>query len=1199
MMGAKIAAFELRYQLRNPVFWVTLAAFFLLNFALVTVEPLRLGSPGQTHRNAPMAIADISGTMSAFAMFIVIAFVANVIVRDDETGFGPIIRATGVTKRDYLLGRFGGAFAAGVLAFCGVPLGILVGSFMPWVDPESLGPLQPGAYAVALLAVAVPALFVEAAGFFALATATRSMMATYVGAVAFLVAYTVVGQILGKPDYERIASLFDPFGVAALDTATKYWTLSDRNTLLPPIGGLFLWNRLIWIAAALVLLCVAYAVFRFEARGGKAAAAAPVPAAPAQAAPIGTIEALPRFDGFQRRMVLWRRVKFDATAVFRSPAFLVLLVLGLFNSVGALWIGDEYYGNPLLPVTYHVVQTLFEAFIIIPMIVAIYYGGELVWRDRDRRMHEIIDASPIQDWAFLIPKILAITIVLVALDGVAIAGAIAVQAAKGYFTFELGHYLTWFLLPEAIFSLHFAVLSIFMQALSPNKYVGWGVMALVIVYRVTLFNLGFEHNLYYFGASPLIPLSDMNGQGELWLGRAWLEAYWSAFVLILAVLTYALWQRGTETRLRPRLRRLPRRLSGPAGAILTAGLLAWLGTGGFIFYNTNILNPYQTTQDRERWQAEFEKTLLPFEKLPQPSVTQVTLAVDLTPHRQRALVTGTYTIENRTGAALAAVHLRWNRDLRDVSIEVEGGTLETDYARFAYRIYTFDPPMAPGETRRISFSTRWERPGFRNERFQPGMSAPDGSVVDNGTFLNNTEIAPRIGMDRHGLLQDRVKRHKYGLPPEQRPAKLEDDSARAANMLRADWVQADITVSTDADQVPIVPGYTVSDETKDGRRVVRFKTDAPIENYFSIQSAAYATKSDHLGTIDLAVYSHPPHRWNVDAMLAAMKVSLGLYSEVFSPYQFRQARIAEFPYNRFTAQSLPNTIAYTEDRGFLVTHTDPAKIDTVTYVTAHEIGHQWWGHQLAAADMQGGSMLIETFAQYSALLTMEKIQGKAQIRKFLKYELDDYLRSRGKELVEELPLARVENQPYIHYRKGALVMYFLKEQVGEPAVDRAMRHLLADYAFKPAPYASSKDFLQDLREEVGPNYDELISDLFERITLYDIKVENATARLRPDGKYDVAIEVDAKKFYADGQGKETEAPLAEDFDVGLFDVEPGKADFNEQSVVLATKLPLVSGKQRLALVADHVPKFAGVDPYNERITRNSDTLIGKVAMQQN
>jgi ABC-2 type transport system permease protein len=1189
-MLAKIAAFEFRYQLRNPLFWVTFAAFFAVTFGVVTSGQLRTALGSGVHTNAPIVIARLTGSTSIFAIFILVAFMATVILRDDDTGFGPILRATGVAKRDYLFGRFAGGLLISILAYCGAPLGMLFGALMPWLDPETLGPIRPGDYVFALLVIAVPTLFVIGSGFFALATATRSMMASYVGAVGFLALYAVVVISAGKPEYEHAAALGDPFAVTAIGTATRYWTAAEFNTMRLPIEGVFLWNRLIWLGAALVMLATAYAVFRVEARGIAAAkpaasgAAAPMPPRPV-AAP-----ATPHFDRGQRRQLLWARIRLDAGAVLRSPAFRVLLLIGLAVAFGRFWLGRLQYGNPSYPVTRYAIEALVDALGEISTIVAIYYGGELVWRDRDRRIHEIIDASPIPDWAFLLPKILAIAIVLVALECAAILGAVALQAGRGYFHFEFGHYLLWFLLPYTIGLVQLAVLSIFVQTLSPGKYFGFGVMALYVVARLTLPSLGFEHHLYLYGTPIGIPLSDMNGQGNFWIGRAWFEAYWTAICAMLAVLSYALWPRGTETRFRPRLRRLPRRLAGPAGAILAAALVAWAGLGGFIFYNTDILNRYETALDRDRWAADYEKALLPFATVPQPNITDVRLVVDIEPHLPQARVTGDYVIVNNTAAPLPAVHLSWNRDLHDVDITVDGASADKDFERFAYRIYAFDPPMAPGETRHIHFATRWARPGFRNDE---ALGPVPNLIADNGSFINNFRIAPFIGVFRLNLLADQVKRRKYGLAPELPMPKLEDDSARAANQLRADWVSADITVTTAADQTPLAPGYKVSDETHDGRRTSRFKTDAPILDFFSIQSAAYEAHTDKLGDIDLTVFSDPAHRYNVAAMLAAMKTSLELYSRIFSPYQFHQARIAAVPYGEF-AQSFANTIPFAENLGFLVEHTDPEKIDMVTYVTAHEIGHQWWFHQIVPADMQGSTMLTETFAQYSALLTMEKLYGKAQIRKFLKYELDNYLRGRGRDVAAEVPLVRVENQPYIHYRKGALVMYFLKEEVGEDTVDRALRRLLADYAFKPAPYPSSKDFVRYLREEAGPAHEQLITDLFERITLYDIKTGKCSAAPRPDGKFDVTIEVEARKYYADGRGQETETPLSEDFDIGLFDIEPGRAGFDDQAIVLATRRPIVSGKQVLSLVADRAPKFAGVDPYNERITRNSNTVIAGV-----
>ena len=130
-MFVKIAAFELRYQLKNPVFWVAVVAFFLLTFATITVDNVHIGDTANARLNGPYAIIETHLIWSLFFMFVSTAFVANVVVRDDETGFGALIKSTRVTKADYLFGRFTGAFIAGLIAFLAVPLAIMVGAMMP------------------------------------------------------------------------------------------------------------------------------------------------------------------------------------------------------------------------------------------------------------------------------------------------------------------------------------------------------------------------------------------------------------------------------------------------------------------------------------------------------------------------------------------------------------------------------------------------------------------------------------------------------------------------------------------------------------------------------------------------------------------------------------------------------------------------------------------------------------------------------------------------------------------------------------------------------------------------------------------------------------------------------------------------------------------------------------------------------------
>ena len=142
-MFAAVAAFEFRHQVRQPIFWIGAAVFGLLTFGLVAADNVQIGTGGAVHENSPFGVVMAHSVFSLFFMFVLTAFVANVVVRDDETNFGPIVRSTPIGKVTYLYGRFLGAFGAALLAFAAVPLMFAVGALMPWLDPETVGPFRP------------------------------------------------------------------------------------------------------------------------------------------------------------------------------------------------------------------------------------------------------------------------------------------------------------------------------------------------------------------------------------------------------------------------------------------------------------------------------------------------------------------------------------------------------------------------------------------------------------------------------------------------------------------------------------------------------------------------------------------------------------------------------------------------------------------------------------------------------------------------------------------------------------------------------------------------------------------------------------------------------------------------------------------------------------------------------------------------
>ena len=1192
-MLARIAAFEFRYQIKQPAFWVVSLLFGLLSFGLVAAsDNVQIGGTGgNVFVNAASTIIITHMVMNLFFLLGTVALVASAVARDSATGFGPLINATPINRFDYVLGRFFGAFMAAALAFSSVSIGLILGTFMPWVDPETLQPLRLGDYVYAYLVYGLTGVFFTSALVFTLATLTRSMMASYVGAVGMIILYFVVtSTLLSKPEMRELGSWLEPLGMGAFQELTRYWTATEKNTRLPELTGVVLGNRIIWVGVGLALLGAAVAFFSRSPRGTSEKKMAKLQKASAKAvksAPQTKPLAAGRYGPAQSLAQLAARTRFEMGLIFKSPAYIVLMMFGFLMAFTSLLFGGEMYGVKTFPATREVIQTLQGSFALVSIIIAIYYSGELVWRDQDRKIHEIVDSTPAPDWTFLVPKVLGLSAVLISTLLMSTLAGIIAQAIRGWFNFEIGKYLFWYVLPDSITMIMIAILAIFLQALSPNRFVGWALMVIYMIATLVTGAMGYDHYLYNFGVGPSVPTSDLNGMGGLGLVTLPTTLYWSAFCVVLVVATFALWRRGSETRYKPRFVRAPRRLKGTAGLIGGVAAVAFVALGALVFVNTNVWNTYERKQTAEARMADREKQLLAFENLPQPQVTDVKLEIDLRPQERRMLTVGHYVIANKTEKPLETLHLGWPRETR-MTLDVEGAKLDKEWARHQYRIYRFDTPLQPGETRTVRFESEYGQKGF-------GVSHLMTDIVSNGTFVNHAMFTPSIGMSRSGLLTDRAKRRKHGLPAELRMRDLNDPVGRQQNYIGASWVNADITLSTDADQVPIAPGYKVSDETTNGRRTARFVSDAPILHFFSIQSARYEIAQKTHNGVSLEIYHHPTHGLHAPRMLTALEKGLDYFQSAFGPYQFRQARIIEFPGYASFAQAFANTMPYSESIGFNADLRKPDAIDYVTFVTAHELAHQWWAHQIVGANVQGATTLSETLAEYSALMVMEKIYGQDQIRRFLKYDLDSYLGSRGSERLGEFPLERVEaGQGYIHYRKGGHVLYLLRDQMGEEAVNRALSKLLAAHKFGNAPYPRSVDLIAALRAEAPADKQGLITDLFEKITLYDLKIASATATERPDGRWDVVLKVEARKLYADDKGTETPAPLEEEMEIGLFKSEPGLGQFDSKDVILLERHTIRSGPQTLRLVAPVKPAFAGIDPYTRWIDRDTRDNLEKI-----
>ncbi|MDX1925013.1 MAG: M1 family aminopeptidase [Pirellulaceae bacterium] len=303
----------------------------------------------------------------------------------------------------------------------------------------------------------------------------------------------------------------------------------------------------------------------------------------------------------------------------------------------------------------------------------------------------------------------------------------------------------------------------------------------------------------------------------------------------------------------------------------------------------------------------------------------------------------------------------------------------------------------------------------------------------------------------------------------------------------------------------------------------------------------------------------------------------------------------EFPRTASFAQAFPGTMPYSESIGFIANLKDPEDIDFVFYVVAHEMAHQWWAHQVIGAKMQGATLLSESLAQYSALMIMEHHYGREMMRKFLKYEMDRYLSSRGRESAEEKPLLKVNpSQGYVHYQKGSVVLYYIKEMIGEDRVNVALKNIIDKFAYRDPPYPNSYTLVDELKKQLPAELQYLIQDLFEDITLFANRTLEAKYRKLDNGKYQVSIDVKCEKFKSDPKGKNELAELHDWIEIGAFaKPEPGKK-YGKQ--LHRERIFVDKATSTFEFEVDEVPDLVGIDPYFLLVDRMPDDNLKKATL---
>ena len=1185
--------FELRYWLKRPMVWVFFLINALLVFFAITSDNITIGqSYGSIHKNAPFVLQSMYGNMSLIMLLMSTAFLQGAALRDFNNNTHQIIFSTPLQKFPYLMGRYLGACLISLIPLLGVTLAGILGSLAPWIDPEQLGPINLSGDLWGMLLFGIPNTLLIGAIIFGIATLTRSTIASFIGALGILLGYGIAVSLTSDLDNEYLAMLVDPFGLNTFRLQTKYWTVAEKNAMAMGPDSIMMLNRAIWLGVGAVIWIVTYFRFSFTVRNKKKKKKANAATATVSIKNI-TVPRIALQQGFGiyfRQMLSQARI--DFMGIIKGAPFIVILLFGILNMAPSIGTVSAGYGLDLYPVTYRIINNIRGSMYLSVIAILIFYSGALIWKERDAKADEIYGSLPYPDWVPVLSKILAMTGIIAALQVVSIITGVVAQAIKGYTNFELGIYVKELLVLDLLSFFFVAILSMLLHTLINNKYLAYfAVVAFMIVNSFIWLPLDVFSNMLSFGATPDYTYSDMNGFGPYIPSLIWFNLYWFLFSILLIGGTIFFWVRGKDTAWRNRWQAAKsgfKQSRLPMFALL--GL--WIGTAGFVYYNTQVLNDYDTPKASRKLSADYEKSFSYLEGVPQPYVVDAKYEIDLYPEQRDLDVKAELVLTNNSDQPIDTIVVNLIKDLETV-IRIEGATLTREEPQFNIEFYTFEPALQPGDTILMSYTGKIDHRGFENE-------VSNTSLVPNGSFFNNGSITPSFGYQKGREISQKRYRKKYDLPEQEvmPPLQRECNGGHICRHhylgLHADWVTAETTISTAKGQTAIAPGSLIRKWEEGDRAYFNYKLDHNSMNFYSFISADYEVERKKWNDVDVEVYYHEGHEYNVENMASSVENSLAYYSEHFSPYTHKQARIIEFPRYASFAQAFPGTMPYSESIGFIAEiNEDDQDVDMVYYVVAHEMAHQWWAHQVIGSMMQGATLLSETLAQYSALMVMEKTYGQDRIHKFLKYEVDSYLRGRGRETEREKPLMEVyASQGYIHYRKGSAVMYYLKEMIGEDRVNAALRSVVDSFAYQQPPYPNAHHLVDALKAQTPDSLQYLITDMFETITLFDNRVKDPTYKALDNGKYEVNFTAYASKFRADSLGAETEIPIHDFIDVAIF-AEP-EADEERGKVLHKERLLITEKETPVSIIVDELPHQAGFDPNYYLIDRMPDDNVQRV-----
>jgi ABC-2 type transport system permease protein len=464
------------------------------------------------------------------------------VIRDFTDRVDPLIFSKPLKRAAYLLAKFSGSFA--VLVLCQLAFAAALAALQLYSQPGLVtGAPKLLPYAKHFVFFVVVSHFALAALHFTVGTLTRSMKLVYGLAVCFYPLYVAYQlQLKSLPSRWRIA--LDPLLMNWSGEVSRDRSAASLNALVVQYDAAMVGNRLVMLGiavACLALLCVLFNPVResgaplrpFRVRGLRVARAQ-------QDTSILPHAIAARFDPLLASIgIELRQLREERSLIAIVPIAVATTILGpLVYGVRAAGVASSAgYA--------HATAT---TLLLILIGVVVFYVGETMHRDRERRVEALVWATPVSDVSVLLSKFVASVTLASTLLVLTVLASVAVQAWRGDSPIDVGPYATAYLVilfPTAVFATAAAMA---LNVLVRDKYSAYVVVVGIVGLLFYLYGQGHDHWSYNPALSGRWAPSDLTAGGTRWLAIVGHRVYVVALAGVSLAIAAARFQRPGNRR---------------------------------------------------------------------------------------------------------------------------------------------------------------------------------------------------------------------------------------------------------------------------------------------------------------------------------------------------------------------------------------------------------------------------------------------------------------------------------------------------------------------------------------------------------------------------------------------------------------------------------------------------------------------------